>query len=114
MPLIDTLLATAYQDTQLLIKNDGLGDDFSIPRDVDFVLLSQDKKKAEAVASFVTDNRYGVPRIEETEGTFRIIVVVNMPTTQGVLCSVSALMACLAALFSVQYDGWGCVIQRRA
>ncbi|WP_280151982.1 ribonuclease E inhibitor RraB [Piscinibacter sp. XHJ-5] len=114
MHIVETLLSTAYEDTQLLIKNDELGDDFAVPRDVDFVVIAKEKTTAEAVASFVTDNRYGSPRVEEGGDAFRVVVSVHMPITQGVLCSVSALMACLAELFSLEYDGWGCVIQRRA
>jgi|GEM_PF-3875287 len=38
---------------------------------------------------------------------------IRMPITQPVICSVSALMVCLARLFSVEYDGWGSVVQTR-
>ena len=113
MSVIDTLLTAAYEDTQLLIKNDELGDDFSIPRDVEFVLRVGEKEKAETISSFVQDNQYGVPRIEEAESDFRIVVAINMPITQQVLCSVSGLMGCLSEIFGAEYDGWGCVIQRR-
>ncbi|GAB2180867.1 hypothetical protein DLREEDagrD3_10900 [Denitratisoma sp. agr-D3] len=112
MPIIDTLLTAAYEDTQLLIKNDALGDDFSVPRDVDFVLRTKEKEKAETISLFVQDNQYGVPRIEEVEGDFRIVVTIHMPITQQVLCSVSGLMGCLSEIFGAEYDGWGCVIQR--
>jgi hypothetical protein len=112
MTLVDTLLTTAFQDTRLLVKNDELGDNFSVPRNVDFVLLSSDSARAETVCSFINDNRYGSAIVEPTGSESRIVVTVNMPTTQGLLCSVSALMACLAELFSVEYDGWGTVIQR--
>ncbi len=111
MSVTDALLKNAYEDTQLLIKNDSLGDVFSIPRDVDFVLKCDDRKKAEIVASFILDNRYGLPSIGESDSGFRVVVTVNMPTTQNVLCSVSGLMACLSKLFDLDYDGWGCVVQ---
>lgn len=111
--VVDTLLETARADTELLQKNDGLGDDFSVPRQVDFLLLAKDRARAELVASFIEDNRYGVARVEQAGDEFRILVFVTMPTTQNVLCSVSGLMACVAALFEVNYDGWGCVIQKR-
>jgi hypothetical protein len=112
MNLVETLLETARSDTDLLQKNDGLGDDFSIPRDVDFILKAPDRKKAQLVASFVDDNRYGTPHVEDQEVGVHVRVVIRMPTTQPLLCSVSALMACLSALFRLEYDGWGCVIQR--
>jgi hypothetical protein len=111
MSLVETLLETARADTDLLVKNDRLGDDFAVPRDVDFILRTPDREKAETVASFVDDNRYGTPHVEAADGGYRVRVVVRMPTTQPVLCSVSALMACLASLFDLEYDGWGCVIQ---
>lgn len=113
MPVIDTLLSTAYEDTQLLIKNDSLGDNLSVPRDVDFVLRAKERAKAETVASFIQDNQYGIPRIEDAESDFRIVVTVSMPITQQVLCAVSGLMACLSEIFGIEYDGWGCVIQNR-
>lgn len=111
MKLVEALLDTSYADTQLLIKNDELGDSFAIVRDVDFVFLAEEKSKAEIVASFVNDNRYGVPRVEETDEGFRLVVTIEMPTTQNLLCSVSALMVCLAELFSIQYDGWGSTLK---
>jgi len=113
MALVDQLLSTAYEDTQLLKRNDELGDDFSVPREVDFVFLSGERKNAEVLASFVGDNQYGKASIEQSKEGFRVVVSVTMPTNQQVLCSVSALMVCLAQLFSLEYDGWGCVIQRR-
>lgn len=64
MSLVDTLLTAAYEDTQLLIKNDTLGDVFSKTRDVDFLLRSPDEKKAETVCSFVNDNQYGKAKVE--------------------------------------------------
>jgi hypothetical protein len=112
MTLVETLLDTAYEDTQLLLKNDSLGDAFSIARDVDFVLRASEHKRAETVASFINDNRYGNARVESAEAGYRVVVTVHMPTTQQVLCAVSALMVCLAHLFSVEYDGWETVIQR--
>jgi len=113
MTIVDSLLSTAYEDTQLLTKLDREGDKFSIARDVDFVLKTQEHGKAEIVASFAADNRYGVPRIEEVDGGYRVIITVHMPVTQHVLCSVSGLMMCLARLFSLDYDGWGCIVQRQ-
>lgn len=111
MQIIESLLDAAYEDTQLLQKNDALGDSFVIPRDVDFVFLANDRTRIETVASFVEDNQYGVPLVEEVDGSFRLIVSVHMPTTQNVICSVSALMVCLSKLFDIEYDGWGCVLQ---
>lgn len=112
MKAIDALMSAAFEDTELLMQLDGRGDGFSIPRDVDFVLKAQAREKAELVAAFVTDNQYGVPRIEESDDGYCLLVTVHMPITQHVVCSVSGLMACLAQLFSLEYDGWGCVVQK--
>ena len=114
MPLVDTLLTTAYEDTQLLTKNDKLGDNFSTFREVDFLLKSSDLGRAETACSFINDNRYGNAVVQEDDMGAGVLIKVNMPTTQNVLCSVSALMACLAELFSLEYDGWGTTIQTEA
>jgi hypothetical protein len=109
--IVDLLLETAREDTDLLLKNDARGDHFSRPRDVDFLLRAPSKEKAELVASFVEDNRYGIPKVQEDEGEFSVLVTVHMPTEQHVLCSISGLMACISTLFGLEYDGWGCVLQ---
>ena len=114
LPIVDDLLQNAYEDTQLLIKNDQLGDVFSVSRDVEFLLRAPDEEKANTVCSFINDNQYGVATVQEQNGKFSILVVVHMPITQNVLCSVSALMTCLAAIFSLDYDGWGSVIKNAA
>ncbi len=38
MNVVETLLDTAYQDTRLLMGNNEKGDNFSTPRDIEFVL----------------------------------------------------------------------------
>lgn len=114
---VELLLETAVADSHLLYNNRESGDEYWKPRDLDFVFYSAEKKKIETVASFVTDNRYGVPRIEtfKDEGgtnSFRLIVVVNAPATDPIVHSISALMCMLSQLFGIEYDGWGCVLQR--
>ncbi len=112
MATIDLLLENAYQDTQLLLKNGELGDEFSKTRDVDFVLKTGDRQRAELVCSFMNDNQYGACRVEEGAlGELRVVTVVHMPATQHLICSVSGLMVCVGALFNVEYDGWGCIVQ---
>ena len=114
MALVDDLLDNAFQDTQVLLKNDELGDVLSTPRDVDFLFRCADAKKAEIVCSFVNDNQYGRAKVQEDDGAFSVLLVSHMPITQNVLCSVSALMCCIATIFEVEYDGWGSPIQRAA
>jgi Regulator of ribonuclease activity B len=111
MSLVEDLLANSARDTDLLKKNDARGDDFSKPRTVDFLFLTANRELADLVRDFVEDNQYGDAKVELVGEEFRILVQVFMPTTQQVLCSVSGLMACLAELYGVHYDGWGCVLQ---
>ena len=112
-PIIDTLLDNAYQDTQVLLVNEKEGDQFAVARDVEFILRTDDRAKAETVRSFVADNRYAdsvtiVPDGQHSE----LRVTVHMPLRQPVLCSISALMASLAQIFDIEYDGWSSDIQR--
>ena len=74
-------------------------------------MYADNKETAEAVTGFINDNRYGKASLEETEEKFRIIVVINMPSTQHLVCSTSGLMSCIATIFSLEYEGWGCSIQ---
>jgi hypothetical protein len=112
MAIVDTLLKTAFEDTQLLLKNNSLGNQFSIPRDVDFTLVAPDEAKATTVCQFINDNQYGVARVENTAGQIRIVVAIHMPIEQHILCSVSGLMASIAEIFGLQYSGWGSVVAK--
>ena len=117
MHLVEILLETAVADSHLLYHNREAGDQFWRSRDLEFIFYSPDKEQIETVASFVTDNRYGDPRIEDFEDdqgktNYRLIVVVNGPATDPVVHSISALMACVAAIFQIEYDGWGCMMQK--
>lgn len=59
----------------------------------------------------MNDNQYGDASVETVDDQFRILVQIFMPTTQQLLCSVSGFMACIAELYDLEYDGWGCVLQ---
>jgi len=115
MHVVDQLLTAAVQDNQLLMDNQKRGDRAEIPRDIDFTFYASDEEKANLVASFVTDNRYGRPSVKRIvhEGVvyWRLIVVIKAPTTEHVLHTLSAFMVCLASLYGIQYDGWGSVSQ---
>ena len=114
MPIVDDLLRNAYEDTQLLLKIDQCGDVLSVPRYVEFLLPAPDEEKANTVCSFIKDNEYGAATVQEDDGKFSVSVVIHMPITQNLICSVSALMTCLAAIFGMEYDGWGSVIKSAA
>jgi hypothetical protein len=112
-PIIDMLLDNAYQDTQVLLVNEKEGDQFSVPRNVEFILRTEDKTKAETVRSFITDNRYADSVTIVSAGQHsELRVTVHMSLRQPVLCTVSGLMACLAQIFNIEYDGWSSDIQR--
>jgi hypothetical protein len=109
--IVDTLLETARADTDLLFTNDKHGDVLSTSREVTFLLTAPDRAKADLVGSFITDNRYGSVTVESAE-RHCIFVRIDMPIRQHIICSVSALMACVAEIFGIEYDGWESEIQR--
>ncbi|MEL7167851.1 MAG: ribonuclease E inhibitor RraB [Bacteroidota bacterium] len=109
--IVELLLDTAKADTDLLLQNDARGDILATPRRVDFLLRASTAEKAELVADFINDNRYGNATIVNDQDGPRIQVEIDMPITQHVICSVSGLMACISKVFDIEYDGWGSVIQ---
>ncbi|GLQ45240.1 hypothetical protein GCM10007862_02910 [Dyella lipolytica] len=113
MSVIEILMSGATADVDVLRSLDKHGDDFSIARDVDFVLRTPIKEKAETVIGFINDYQYGLARLEQPENEYRVLVTITMPIQQHVILSVSGFMSCLGALFGVEYDGWGCPVKRR-
>ena len=112
MSVVDVLLENAKADVELLRLSDSRGDVFSRPRDVDFLFVVPSKDKGSLIAGFVNDNQYGKAAVQVSDdGSVSVLVTVNMPIEQNVIHSVSGLMACIAALFGVTYDGWGCVLK---
>ena len=111
--IFDVLRENAIADNDLLITNDSKGDVFIKARDVDFAFKTADKEKAEGLSEFINGKNYGRSRVEhkDDDDLFWVFVVVHMPITQNVLCSISGFMVCLGRLFKVEYDGWGSVIQ---
>ena len=118
MSIAQSLIDTAVEDSRLLVKNQELGDRAEIPRDIDFVLYAKNEERAKLVASFVTDYRYGRPAVERVEhrGTisWRLLITIHAPTTENVVMTLSAFMVCLSQIYDLDYDGWGCNIQKRA
>ncbi len=111
MHIVERLLETAYQDTQLLEKRKAMGDILSLFHTVDFCLGTDDGKQANTVCSFISDNQYGTAHVEENEGAFRIITIVETPITESIICSLSANMVSLSYMFNVDYIGWGSCIE---
>src|SRR5262249_45968708 len=116
MSVVELLMETAVEDNRLLMKNQKLGDRSEISRDIDFVFYANDKEKAELVASFVTDHRYGRPSVErfkhEGKNHWRLLVTIPSPTTENVVMTLSAFMVCLSKIYDLEYDGWGCAIEK--
>jgi hypothetical protein len=111
--MFDLLAQTAVADTDLLRKNDELGDIFTTPREVDFAFETAEKERAGDFAEFVNGKSYGKAEVSEIEpNRFRILVLIRMPVTQHLVCSVSGFMLCLSRLFQIDYQGWGSVIQK--
>jgi hypothetical protein len=111
MEFVTTLMETASADTDVLRSLDRNGDHFSMFRDVDFLLVAADAEKAALVASFVNDHSYGKAVLQDAAS---VLVTINMPVEQSVALCVSGFFTCLAQLFGVEYDGWGCVAQAQA
>ena len=116
MKVVDLLMETAVEDSRLLVKNQELGDRPEIPRNIDFVLYAKDEEKAKLVASFVTDYRYGKPAIQRVEhngvASWRLLITIHTPMSENIVMTLSAFMVCLSKLYDLDYDGWGCTIQR--
>ena len=111
MNLVAELMETAAADTDVLRSLDANGDRFSAARDVEFLLIAPDREKAILVAGFVNDFSYGTATVQDEAS---VLVVVHMPVEQSAVLCVSGFYTCVAKLFGVEYDGWGCVAQARA
>lgn len=110
---IQQLMEVASADTDVLRSLDSNGDDFSISREVDFLFRVDTQDKAEIVAGFINDHQYGTAIPQEDDGQLSVSVKTHMPVQQNIILSVSGFMECIAQLFGVEYDGWGCNAQRR-
>ncbi len=113
MSFVSELMDIAIADTDVLLSLDEQGDDFSILRDVDFLLRAPNKDKAELVCGYINDYGYGNATLQEHDGNHSVAIVIHMPVTQHVLLSVSGFIATICQLYELEYDGWGCVPQRR-
>ncbi len=111
--MVELLMEQVQLDHELLVANDRLGDDFSIPRDVEFVLRAPDAERAELVASFINDFRYGDAEARSDEDGHSVFVTINMAPEQPIILSVSGFMACLCELYGMKYDGWSSNLQRQ-
>ncbi len=110
--LVELLLDNSEEDLKVLELNEREGDNPSIPREVDFIFYAPDQELAELVKSFINDNSYGKAQYINDDDRHLIKVIVFMPLTKNLICSVSGLMACVAKIFNIEYDGWSSDLQR--
>jgi hypothetical protein len=97
MTMFERLHDTAFADTDLLRKNDKLGDIFTKAREVDFAFETGDRQRADDFAEFVNEKNYGTAAISTvTDGHFRVLVLITMPITQHLIGCVSGFMLCLS------------------
>ena len=102
MTMFELLQQTAVADTDLLRKNDELGDIFTTAREVDFAFETGDKERADDFAEFVNGKSYGVAKVREmADGDFQVLVLITMPITQHLIGCVSGFMLCLSRLFQI-------------
>ena len=113
MTLFDLLTETAKADTELLRTSDRLGDVFSTAREVDFSFVTGERPRAEDFAEFINGKQYGLAKVTESgSGQFQVLVLITMPITQHLICSVSGFMVCMSRVFQIEYQGWGSIIQK--
>ncbi len=112
MHIVERLLETAYQDTELLIERESMGDVLTVFHEVDFCLATPDEEQANTVCSFINDNQYGRAHVETGDGEYRVITIIDTPVTQNIICALSANMVSLSYIFSVDYSGWGATIEQ--
>ncbi|WP_161556533.1 ribonuclease E inhibitor RraB [Burkholderia pyrrocinia] len=102
---------TAVADVELLRSLDANGDDFSIPRDVEFLMPGPSAEKASIVAGFINDYQYGLATADQLGEIHRVLVVVHMPIQQHNISCVSGFMACVSLLYGLEYDGWDALLR---
>ena len=113
MTMFELLHQTAVADTDILRRNDELGDVFTTAREVDFAFDTGDKARANDFAEFVNGKSYGSAAVSTLpDDRFRVLVLITMPITQHVIGCVSGFMLCLSRLFQIDYLGWGSVVQK--
>jgi len=108
MSVISKLMDSAIADVDVLRSLDSNGDDFSKFREVDFHFRCPNSEKAHLVAGFINDYSFGHATANDDN---TIHVLINMPVEQHIITPVSGFMLCLAELYGIEFDGWGCVAQ---
>ncbi len=111
MSVIQKLMDASAADTDVLRRLDSQGDDFAKYREVDFHFVCPSQEKAEVVAGFMSDFQFGTATVMVEDDQYYVQVLITMPVTQNIILCVSGFMTCIAELYGVEVDGWGCVAQ---
>lgn len=113
MTMLEELMIQVPADIDVLVNLDTQGDHFNVPRDVEFILYASSEQTGESAVGFINDYRFGNATLGcLKDGKQEIIITIHTPVTQDVILCLSGYMACLAKLFDLEYNGWGCVAQR--
>jgi len=117
MDFMKLMLDTTAADRHLLQRNQQLGDNPEISRDLDFVLNASTGERARLVHDYLTDIGFGSPSVEQVpldDGSvfWRLTVSIHAPAREDVVFWLSGFAECLATIHDLTYDGWGCVIQK--
>jgi hypothetical protein len=84
--MFELLHHNALADTDLLRKNDELGDTFTTAREVDVAFETGDRERGDDFAEFLNGKSYGTAAVSEiADGRFRVLVLITMPITQHVI-----------------------------
>lgn len=109
MSIISRLMESAESDVDVLRRLDAEGDNFSFFRKVDFHFKCPDYEKADVVAGFINDFQFGTAEHIVQDELHYVNVKITMPINQNIISCVSGFMLCVAELYKVEFDGWGCV-----
>ena len=117
MKPLTMLMERAETDRRLIARNQRHGDDISRPRQVRFELVAKSEAHAIDLSGLINALGYGdAAAIESVQGSvmsanpgeWRVVICMLIPLSPHQLVRTSALMAALASLLGVHYDGWGC------
>lgn len=112
MTLVTSLADEASMDIELLKAIKSQGDNWSIARNLEFMMETKSKNNAEKAASFIQNNQFGETKILEVGGLYVLMVFVEMPLHVNAVLSVSGFMTCIADMFNLKGTGWAANVQK--
>ena len=106
MHIVEKLLSTSHQDNEQLQQLKSIAANLDVKHTLEYRLNTKHQKQAEIVCSFVNYNGYGDAAIEANGTLFDIVIEIQTPLLDNVICSLSANLVFVADFFSVEYGGW--------